>query len=288
MHNLCNSDESKDLVFNHLQGRTTETLYAAGICGWFFMKVVHDWCLLCRVPESTTLLIGYCSVLFQMAAVSSAFLWGMAASEVFVSPIFDGECACYYQLPDVESILALSTPFVLLIMLMTKMEAYLRSISFGDYLYMKQYDVPHHLVVESVRNPMSSMLIGTVSGRIQTATKLLRSRQELIYLLKLTKFFRVAFYLVLVCVGISSWPILVRLLSLLTIGDQHHDPSLRLVSIRIATIFWGYCLPQQLLSSLSCASLSGTVTEGSILREHKNGIAELALSGMHVQSYAFH
>eukprot|EP00928_Gymnodinium_smaydae_P073827 TRINITY_DN56952_c0_g1_i1.p1 TRINITY_DN56952_c0_g1~~TRINITY_DN56952_c0_g1_i1.p1 ORF type:complete len:340 (+),score=17.54 TRINITY_DN56952_c0_g1_i1:563-1582(+) len=149
----------------------------------------------------------------------------MGAAEVFVAPLSDGACGCYYSLGEVETLLALATPAILYKMSFTKVDAIFRAALCGDFLYFMQYDIPYHLVAESIpKDPTSSFLIATTRGSFARTSSPRMSTNQLRILYK--NYFWVSRWvqgiLVQSCVGLTVGPVLERLIEL---GTRHSHMS---------------------------------------------------------------
>jgi hypothetical protein len=94
-------------------------------------------------------------------------IWSMSASEVFVAPASkegEADCACYYKLPTLQALLSMTTPVVFVGVFVLKIFAYIRSVSYGDYLYFKQYDVPWYLAKQSPSHVEGTLVAPLVVG----------------------------------------------------------------------------------------------------------------------------
>merc|ERR1719440_1113574 len=80
------------------------------------------------------------------------FFWAMGAAEVFVASASDKgltECACFFQIPEVSALVALSTPFALFASFMARVQMQGLAALFGDYLCFQTYYIPHYLAKKS-------------------------------------------------------------------------------------------------------------------------------------------
>ena len=151
MQHKCSSLEMKANIKDTLKSAFSKHVYLYSCAGWFTSKVIHDWCLLCGVMPFHTLKIGLLSLVFQVTAAATAFLWSMGVAEVFVAPVPHSDCACYYKLPQLQTVLAFATPALLFSLTVKKLASTLRAAAFGDYLYCVQYDVAYHVVLISIK-----------------------------------------------------------------------------------------------------------------------------------------
>lgn len=164
MQQECNGETARHSIINPLHNSRSRHAYVWCIGGWWLSKILHDWLLLAGAHEYTTLRIGLVSTFFHLLAVCAAFLWSMGAVEVFLSPMGNGECACYYVLPELESIFAIGTPCLLFITAVRKLENVHRAPLVGDYLYYQQYDAPYRLVNKSNGVSTGTLLVSSACG----------------------------------------------------------------------------------------------------------------------------
>lgn len=148
---ICDSQEVRKQIENHLDKGWTRNICLCGILAWTVLKIVHDLGLLLEVPEVCTLSIGLLSWMAQAVACGAAFSWGSAAMEVFIARVPEKlfpevQGACYYRLGLLDTLTALITPVTLLQLAHFKLANLNRSIVNGDYLYFETYDVPYRVV----------------------------------------------------------------------------------------------------------------------------------------------
>lgn len=124
-------------------------------------------------------------------------------------------------------LLAIGTPTLLFSLVVAKLDAVHRAAIYGDYLYFKQYDVPHYFAKDSARDPTGSLLVGTFFGNKQAKTRQQRltqyqlssiSRQTLVA-------GRVCRYLVGSCVALAVGPLISRLVGLATRLTDQPEPT---------------------------------------------------------------
>jgi len=143
---LCDSQEVRKQIENHLEDGWTRNICLWGIFAWTVLKIVHDLGLLLGVPEVCTLSIGVLSWMAEAVACAAAFSWGSAAMEVFIAKVPEAQGACYYRLGLLDTLTALITPVTLLQLAHFKLANLKLSIVNGDYLYFEMYDVPYRVV----------------------------------------------------------------------------------------------------------------------------------------------
>mmetsp|Transcript_41062 Transcript_41062/g.129998 ORF Transcript_41062/g.129998 Transcript_41062/m.129998 type:complete len:563 (+) Transcript_41062:203-1891(+) len=161
MQRQCESRDMRQHIENTLENQISLQGYLAAVAGWTAFKVLHDWAVLAKSSEFDSLCLGIVSFFFQSTACLMAYLWSLGALEVFVAKAPEQDCACYYQIPLLELVAALSTPLLLHYLTYTKLVMLYKAIQHGDYLY----DVPFRLVHASAPNdPTGPMLIATLSG----------------------------------------------------------------------------------------------------------------------------
>eukprot|EP00439_Symbiodinium_sp_Y106_P032519 s2504_g3.t3 len=221
MQQECNGEAARHSIINPLHNSRSRHAYVWCIGGWWLSKILHDWLLLAGAHEYTTLRIGLVSTFFHLLAVCAAFLWSMGAVEVFLSPMGNGECACYYVLPELESIFAIGTPCLLFITAVRKLENVHRAPLVGDYLYYQQYDAPYRLVNKSNGVSTGTLLVSSACGyhaeawydqlNIDQLRGVYACHQILCYVVFLGDLYEV----VSICVGIGIGPVSARSIELI-------------------------------------------------------------------------
>eukprot|EP00928_Gymnodinium_smaydae_P043977 TRINITY_DN29372_c0_g2_i1.p1 TRINITY_DN29372_c0_g2~~TRINITY_DN29372_c0_g2_i1.p1 ORF type:complete len:550 (-),score=64.39 TRINITY_DN29372_c0_g2_i1:65-1714(-) len=218
MQKMCSSDATKANIVNTLAGAPSQHMYTLACGGWFAFKVIHDWSLLAGASSFVTLKIGILSVLCQLTAAAAAFIWSMGVSEIFIARVKDdmnsSSCSCYYQLPELETLLAFATPALLFSLAIKKFAATLQAAVAGDYLYCVQYDVSYKIVKHSTPDPLGGFLVATTYGRKQLDARaedkltLATTRALLSYYWAILYHFMA----VCLCIGATLGPIVVRLI----------------------------------------------------------------------------
>jgi len=217
MLDICASKSAKEKIVNPLAGSVSKYVYSWSIFGWAFLKLVHDSLVLSGVKDVTTLRVGVASVLFQLAAAATGFVFSMSASEVFVAPLSEGRCGCYYQFNEWNLMLAMVTPMILFKIVVAKIDSVCRAAIAGDYLYFMEYDIPHRLVMGSLPSPTGSFLVSNTFGQLAlpSETRPVLTTQQLRPMLKYLKLMTWVFLLAVVpCVSFTAGPIAVRLIRL--------------------------------------------------------------------------
>eukprot|EP00443_Scrippsiella_acuminata_P043907 CAMPEP_0115238454 /NCGR_PEP_ID=MMETSP0270-20121206/36890_1 /TAXON_ID=71861 /ORGANISM="Scrippsiella trochoidea, Strain CCMP3099" /LENGTH=565 /DNA_ID=CAMNT_0002653379 /DNA_START=225 /DNA_END=1922 /DNA_ORIENTATION=+ len=147
----CKSRNMTIGVKNHLKEAPTLTVYLTCIPVWAALRILHDWLLILNAPERYSLTIGFLSLVPQIIAFSSGFLWAIGAAEVFQSPM-DG-CACYYQLAPLPMFTLLATPVALYWATRDKLWKLGYAVLHGDYLFSVNYDVPFVMATNTNADP---------------------------------------------------------------------------------------------------------------------------------------
>eukprot|EP00439_Symbiodinium_sp_Y106_P026130 s2504_g3.t1 len=217
MQQECNGEAARHSIINPLHNSRSRHAYVWCIGGWWLSKILHDWLLLAGAHEYTTLRIGLVSTFFHLLAVCAAFLWSMGAVEVFLSPMGNGECACYYVLPELESIFAIGTPCLLFITAVRKLENVHRAPLVGDYLYYQQYDAPYRLVNKSNGVSTGTLLVSSACGYHAEAwyDQLNIDQLRGVYACHQILCYVVFLGVVSICVGIGIGPVSARSIELI-------------------------------------------------------------------------
>ncbi|CAE7297882.1 PDF1B [Symbiodinium natans] len=251
MQDACNGKSARNSIINPLHSSRSRHAYVWCIAGWWLSKILHDWLLLAGAHEYTTLRIGVASILFHLLAVCAAFLWSMGAVEVFLSPLGNGECACYYCLPELEAILAIGTPCLLFITAVRKLENVHRAPLVGDYLYYQQYDAPFRLADKSNAVSSGTLLVGSAHGYHQEEwqDQLDIDQLRCIYMYLLFLCYVVFLGVVSVCVGIGIGPVTARSIELILTASSGGG---WILSVLLAVVFAAvWCFPAFLLFRLA-------------------------------------
>jgi len=148
MRELCWKTSVRGNVRNLLKNEDAARIYKVSLALWTVFKMLHVVMVLCDVTEERTFLAGYLSVISQSVATGSSFVLIFSSAEAFAAEAFQGDkaCVCYYQLGDVRSALAMLTPCLLLATYLMKLIAFVKSLAYGDFLYLQSYDVPYNVV----------------------------------------------------------------------------------------------------------------------------------------------
>jgi len=238
MSALCASSDVRKNIQNPLEKGSSRIVYICFIAGWFSFKVLHDCLLLFGVDEFITLQVGLASVAFQSLAVAAAFVWSMSAAEVFVAPIAEATCGCYYELGEIETLLAILTPATLYKMCVSKIDAICRAAVNGDFLYFVQYDIPHHLVAQSIADPSGSYLVATTYGsQLGECRPGMRTSQfRRLRLVYHTVDIVLNRLLVNVCIGLAVGPVVARLMELAVDSGHRSGTSLLLICVAMLVL----------------------------------------------------
>jgi hypothetical protein len=203
MQDTCNAinDKNKkyrskgdEIIINHLApfGPSKIGTYL-GLIGYAFFTALHDILLLLGKSETITLTLGFCAIMSYGMGTIAVFNWAMGASEVFLAQVPGHpltECACFYSMPEMSALIALTTPFAMFVGFMGKVQMQGLAALFGDYLSFQAYLVPHYLGKQSTLWTWSVMttpkMAGTVQARPRTPfTKewwgYLRLQQSILY-----------------------------------------------------------------------------------------------------------
>ncbi|CAE7939906.1 unnamed protein product [Symbiodinium sp. KB8] len=156
MRRLCTHVEVKEGVQNHLLGRGRDWFLGFAML-WCVLRILHDWLLIENQRQSAAY-TAFLSLLGRGCAASTAAYWAFGSTSVFVSPIEDEDCACFYQMPAVQALLTLVTPMLMLKGSFEELLDWLRGVIFGDYLHFQPHRIPHH-VEQSCGSWMSGHLM---------------------------------------------------------------------------------------------------------------------------------
>ena len=124
---------------------------------WCVLRILHDW-LVIENQRKSAAYTAFLSLLARGCAASTAAYWAFGSTSVFVSPIEDEDCACFYQMPAVQALLTLVTPMLMLKGSFEELRDWLRGVIFGDYLHFQPHRIPHH-VEQSCGSWMSGHLM---------------------------------------------------------------------------------------------------------------------------------
>jgi hypothetical protein len=165
-------------------------------------------------------------------AAASIFFWAVRIANVFVAPIH-GEglslCACYYRVPDITALVALSTPFALFCVFFGRVQMQGLAALFGDYLTYQKYTIPHFLGRQSflwtwgmLCSPkMAGTIVGTRREKFAPAQwRILSTLQGALYYMSLA---------LQLCVALTASSFMIRFKELL-ISVYLHDNMTPLVN----------------------------------------------------------
>lgn len=156
-----------------------------GLLGSACFTALHDIGLLAGRSELETLTLGWLGILSYGMGAVCIFFWAMGASEVFVAQVPGhelSECACYYQMPELSALVALSTPFAMFVGFMTKVQMQGLASLFGDYLVFQSYLVPHYMGKQSFLWTWAVMTTPKMAGTIEGKPRKSFSNKEWGYL----------------------------------------------------------------------------------------------------------
>eukprot|EP00927_Polykrikos_kofoidii_P015648 TRINITY_DN16986_c0_g1_i1.p1 TRINITY_DN16986_c0_g1~~TRINITY_DN16986_c0_g1_i1.p1 ORF type:complete len:724 (-),score=46.36 TRINITY_DN16986_c0_g1_i1:71-1933(-) len=152
MRELCEKSDTRSKIINTLGSGKAVLVYLACITMWACLKATHDVLLLRKVPESVTLVLGILTLPIHATAVGASLMAAISASEVFVAQLDASQkeggvpCSCYYKMNDLQALLMITTPMLLLCTYEARQKAVIQAILCGDFLYYKSFDVPFHIV----------------------------------------------------------------------------------------------------------------------------------------------
>jgi len=170
VQNKAKGDKQGTLITNHLRKWGPSKMgVVGGLGGYAALTALHDLALLTGRPEVVSVSLGFGATVCLGIAGVSMFFWAMGAAEVFVSMIGVGEdqCACYYQLPEISALFALSTPFAVFAGFMARVQMQGLAALFGDFLCFQTYSVPHYLSKQSFLWSWAVLSSPKMAGTIQ-------------------------------------------------------------------------------------------------------------------------
>jgi len=150
MRTKCDAREQKKKVHNHLRLDNSWSLnvYMLSVLVWAVLRTVHDWCIIWETGEITSLMVGYVSVLPQLSAMATGFLWSIGAAEVFQT-MNTGHCACYYEMDTIAMFASMATPAGLYMLIRAKVHRLGFATLHGDFLHSMTYHVSRRVVATS-------------------------------------------------------------------------------------------------------------------------------------------
>ena len=143
---LCASKDMKNAIISDISEGICARVYTLCIVLWVLVKSVHDMMLLNGCSEEHSLLCGLLSIPVQAGAALAACFLAIGACEVFIAPVPDQPCQCYYQMSDVNAMLFLATPCLLIWIYRSKARTIDLSLLVGDVLYYRSFDIPFRFV----------------------------------------------------------------------------------------------------------------------------------------------
>jgi len=143
-------ESKKKKVHNHLRLDNSWSLnvYMLSVLVWAVLRTVHDWCIIWETGEITSLMVGYVSVLPQLSAMATGFLWSIGAAEVFQT-MNRGHCACYYEMDTIAMFASMATPAGLYMLIRAKVHRLGFATLHGDFLHSMTYHVSRRVVATS-------------------------------------------------------------------------------------------------------------------------------------------
>lgn len=245
MREICNTPDVKRKIHNHMKAYSpTKILLVAGLAGCALFSAMHDIALLRGWSEMVSLPLGAVAAAMQGAAVVGVFLWSMGATEVFVSKIMskhnEVECVCFYQLPELTQLVALSTPFALLMAFYARVQLCGMAALFGDHLYFLRFDVPYYLAKQSFLWTWGVLMTPKAAGTIKAEKRwadgenLDSNYWYLCAIQQALMHFRNA---VMLCVGLAAGPFMVsskELLYSMLLPDHDLTPLMRSLILYVA------------------------------------------------------
>lgn len=235
----CEKPDVRSRIHNHMKEyKPTKILVVAGLLGCALFSAIHDICLLTDQSEMVSMPLGALAAVMQGAAVAAVFLWTMGATGVFVSKFMserdEVECVCYYQLPELTQLVALSTPFALLMAFYARVQLAGLASLFGDHLFYMRFDVPYFLAKQSTLWTWGVLMTPKAAGTIQA-----KKREELNFKTLCTIQQGLFHYrnAVMACVGLAAGPFMVsskELLYSMLLPGHNLTPLMRSMVLYVA------------------------------------------------------
>ncbi|CAJ1350037.1 unnamed protein product [Effrenium voratum] len=138
MQTLCAGSRSVKLnIVNHLLAGSGRTGFQLCTVLWGCSVLLHDWLVLVGSRQSWSLCCGFVSLILKGTAAATVLFWAFGATQAFTSPLKDqGACACYYQMPGVQALLLLSSPFLLMPGVLDQLGLWVRTVIYGDLAHL--------------------------------------------------------------------------------------------------------------------------------------------------------
>eukprot|EP00747_Dinoflagellata_sp_TGD_P194442 gnl/TRDRNA2_/TRDRNA2_61833_c0_seq2.p1 gnl/TRDRNA2_/TRDRNA2_61833_c0~~gnl/TRDRNA2_/TRDRNA2_61833_c0_seq2.p1 ORF type:complete len:620 (-),score=85.57 gnl/TRDRNA2_/TRDRNA2_61833_c0_seq2:182-1816(-) len=182
MQKKCAEPETKEGITNHMSTGFAMRMVIVGLVGWALFKAIHDCMLLLEYSEKITIAVGALSTAFQGLASGMIFFWAMGAASVFTAEVegrHRDDCLCFYQLEPGRALIALATPFLLLVTFVGKVQMIGMSMLYGDYVYFHRYDVPHYLAKQSMLWSWQTLISPRVAGTRRAEGKAVSPREDM-------------------------------------------------------------------------------------------------------------
>lgn len=245
MKAMCQQPDVRSHIHNHLKEYTpTKILAIVGLVGCAVFSAMHDIWLLLDKPEIVSLQLGAVAALMQGAAVAGVFLWSMGATGVFVSHIMSDtseiDCVCYYQLPEITQLVALSTPFALLMAFYARVQLSGLASLFGDHLYFLRFDVPFYLAKQSTLWTWAVLMTPKAAGTVKAKPRWKQTDDLASNFGRLCHVQQALFHyrnLIMACVGLAAGPFMVsskELLYSMLLPGNSLTPLMRKVVLYVA------------------------------------------------------
>lgn len=189
------------------------------------------------------------------------FFWAMGAAEVFVAMVGVGEdqCACYYQIPEISALIALSTPFAVFAGFMARVQMQGLAALFGDFLAFQTYYIPHYLGKQSFLWTWAVLSSPKMAGTIQGEPRRVeQSWWNIFRIQQLTLWYLSMFLQVVVALSASSFMIAFKELcvSLYLKGDMTPNVNLAIKYILLpAPSFVALAVGAIACNDLACMTL---------------------------------
>mmetsp|Transcript_20997 Transcript_20997/g.39024 ORF Transcript_20997/g.39024 Transcript_20997/m.39024 type:complete len:774 (+) Transcript_20997:169-2490(+) len=168
MQAVCDKWKTKKGIINHLNVMSPSKMSLwGGIFAYAIFRAIHDVMLLSGVKEVYTLTVSYMSTTALGVASVGLFLWAMSSTGVFIAPVDDFHvktCACFYKMPELETLGSVASPFALLFLFCLQVQLNGMATLYGDILSYQRYDIPHYLAKQSYLWTWTYMTSPKVAG----------------------------------------------------------------------------------------------------------------------------
>lgn len=142
---VCDAPQMRERIQNSLADAPSKNGYLASLGVWAALLCWHDVAVLSGHTASTTRTIRCVALIPEIFAVIFAFLWSMGVAGAFVAK--DGAQGCYYEMPTLAAMFAVSTPALLLKKSWDDIFLMGCTLIHGDFLCSAKYFVPWPLTV---------------------------------------------------------------------------------------------------------------------------------------------